>query len=154
MVRIGDKERGFSFLMAKRDPHSWSPFLSLYHEEDIVRIVRNDRRYETLEQVRAGYLIVGEFADQVVISQNPTFGWLYDLRGAPLARNDPEFERVNNEMRAVLTERSPYLVALVKTHVGMMQMRRMRSAGPTFYATNDEADARAWLKRSLREASR
>jgi hypothetical protein len=55
--------------------------------------------------------------------------WLVDVRRAPSRRNDFAFERVVEDRRKDLLERSPLLAVLVRTASGKMQMTRMARSG-------------------------
>jgi hypothetical protein len=70
--------------------------------------------------------------------------WLYDVRGAPARRNDPEFEAVVQERRAQLLQRSPLLAVLVQTASGRMQVTRLARTGKanlTVFESFEEAVA-------------
>jgi hypothetical protein len=74
-------------------------------------------------------------------------GWLYDLRSAPGQRNDPEFEAVIQRRRPDLLKRSPYLVVLVKTAAGRMQLHRIAKDDKDKLRISDDFDASiAWLR--------
>jgi hypothetical protein len=51
--------------------------------------------------------------------------WLIDLRGAPVRRNDPEFESVVQQRRPDLLARAPLIGLLLRTASGRMQLKRL-----------------------------
>jgi len=72
--------------------------------------------------------------------------WLFDVRAAPARRNDPEFERVVEDRRKELLQRSPLLAILVRTASGKMQVTRMaRSGGANLMVFDDSSAAVAAL---------
>jgi hypothetical protein len=81
-------------------------------------------------------------------------GWLYDIRSAPGQRNDPEFEAVIQRRRADLLKRSPFLVVLVKTAAGKMQLNRIsRDDKSKFKISDDFDDSVAWLLEQIAAAA-
>lgn len=79
--------------------------------------------------------------------------WLYDLRSAPGQRNDPEFESVIRRRRADLLKRSPFLVVLVKTAAGRMQLNRITKDDKNKLRISDDFNASvAWLREQIASA--
>lgn len=73
--------------------------------------------------------------------------WLYDVRGAPVLRNDPEFEKVVQARRADLLQRSPALAILVATAAGRMQLSRLLSSAKVEIGVFDDfEEAASWLR--------
>lgn len=79
--------------------------------------------------------------------------WLYDLRSAPGQRNDPEFEAVIQRRRPDLLKRSQFLVVLVKTAAGRMQLNRIASDKSKIRVSDDFNDSVSWLKDQMATAS-
>ncbi len=58
-------------------------------------------------------------------SERIAMGWLYDLRGGPAQRGDPEIEHAIQARRPDLLRRSPVLAILTATAAGRMQVARI-----------------------------
>jgi len=79
--------------------------------------------------------------------------WLYDLRGGPPQRNDPELEEAIRARRADLLARSPILAIVVKTLAGRMQLNRMaRETKNDLFISEDFEDTVAWLHEQMPDA--
>jgi hypothetical protein len=82
-------------------------------------------------------------------AQTP-MAWLYDVRFAPTQRNDPKFEAVIVARRPDLLKRSPFLVILVKTAAGRMQLTRMAGSDKERVRISDDfSGSIEWLHEQL-----
>jgi hypothetical protein len=129
--------------------------------DGVVWLARNDVVYPSIAAVNHAYDSFLSLVDDWLLSRRmqlgllgkkarTPMGWLYDVRGAPELRNDPEFEKVVQQRRANLIERSPALAILVATAAGRMQLSRlMRQAKVELGVFNDFDEATAWLGRRM-----
>jgi hypothetical protein len=91
---------------------------------------------------------------QLGTRQRTPIAWLYDLRSAPGQRNDPEFEAVIQRRRPDLVTRSPFLVVLVKTAAGRMQLHRIAKDDKSKIRISDDFnESIKWLKDQIATAS-
>ena len=91
---------------------------------------------------------------QLGTRQRSPIGWLCDLRSAPAQRNDPEFESVIVRRRADLFKRSPFLVILVKTAAGRMQLNRITKDDKAKLRVSDDFNwSIDWLREQITAAS-
>ena len=91
---------------------------------------------------------------QLGTRQRTPMGWLYDLRSAPGQRNDPEFEGVIQRRRPDLLKRSPFLMVLVKTAAGRMQLNRIAKDDKSNVRVSDDFnESIQWLKDQIAAAS-
>lgn len=109
-------------------------------EDGIVWLRRNDVVYPTVASVHVAYDTFLKTVDDWLFDRRIKSGglgtkvktpmaWVYDVRGAPARRNDPEFEKVVQDRRADLLKRSPVLSVLVQTASGKMQVTRLARTG-------------------------
>lgn len=130
--------------------------------DSIAALTRKPVPYETLEEVAQGYDDLTSVVKRnraiwrvrcVAAGHSPdTFGWLYDVRTAPPARNDPEFEAVHAAGRPKLFALSPHLCVLCNTAAGVMQMTRMaRGDSQPWFASNELGDAVQKLQQAMRD---
>jgi hypothetical protein len=90
---------------------------------------------------------------QLGTRQRTPVAWLYDIRSAPGQRNDPEFEAVIQRRRPDLVKRSPFLVVLVKTAAGRMQLNRIaRDDKSKIRISDDFNQSIQWLKDQIATA--
>lgn len=91
-----------------------------------IRIRRTGRLYPDLDAVEAGYAkLYAELFDLELEVRQP-WAMLMDLRAAPPARNDPQFEAIHRSHRPKLFDLFLFRVILVNTASGLMQLTRMR----------------------------
>jgi hypothetical protein len=91
---------------------------------------------------------------QLGTRQRTPIAWLYDLRSAPGQRNDPEFEAVIQRRRPDLLKRSPFLVVLIKTAAGRMQLNRIAKDDKSKVRISDDFNGSIdWLKEQIATAS-
>jgi hypothetical protein len=129
--------------------------------DGIVWLRRTEVIYPSIEAVHEAYGSFLKVVDDWLLDRRIKSGvlgtkaktpsaWLYDLRSAPVRRNDPEFEKVIQERRADLVKRSPAIVVLVKTASGKMQVTRLARTGNASLSILDNFDdAIATLKERL-----
>jgi hypothetical protein len=132
-------------------------------EDNIVHLVRTAEPYPVLGAVRAAYEDFCGVVDEWLFDRRMKgmligtqrwipFGWLYDVRGAPAARNDPEFEQTHHRLRHMMVDRSPALAAVVRSVAGSMQLKRMaRDDNDAYFTTNDEQEAIDFLLKRMDE---
>jgi hypothetical protein len=85
-----------------------------------------DRAYDEFLKVVDDWVLERRITSgQLGTRKKTPIGWLCDIRSAPAQRNDPEFEGVIQRRRPDLLKRSPFLVVLVKTAAGRMQLNRI-----------------------------
>jgi hypothetical protein len=112
----------------------------ILRRDGIVWLRRNDVLYPAVNAVHQAYDTFLRIVDDWQLDRRIKSGglgtkaktpmaWLYDVRGAPERRNDPEFEQVVQERRADLLKRSPVLSVLVRTASGKMQVTRLARTG-------------------------
>ncbi len=91
---------------------------------------------------------------QLGTRQKTPIAWLYDLRSAPGQRNDPEFEAVIQRRRPDLIKRSQFLIVLVKTAAGRMQLNRIAKDDKSKIRISDDFNESVqWLKDQIATAS-
>jgi hypothetical protein len=119
-------------------------FYELHAEVGFLRLVRTARTYADLDEVRRTDDEVG----QVMRARSPReTRLLFDLRGGPPGRNDPEFERVGVETRHGMAKLFSRVAILVKTAAGRLQVNRLtRDAHLAPGIFLDEREALTWLK--------
>jgi hypothetical protein len=134
--------------------------------DGIVWLKRNWVGYEIIADVHRAYLQFLRTVDdwklerriasgQLGTRRRTNIAWLCDLRHAPTHRNDPEFEAAIVAHRPELLERSPFLVILVATAAGRMQLNRMAGPDKGRVRVSDDFSASIdWLKAQLASASR
>lgn len=133
-------------------------------DDGIVWLRRNDELYPHVVAIHEAYDAFLRVVDDWLLDRRIKSGkigtrgktpmaWLYDVRGAPTRRNDPEFEQVVQDRRADLLKRSPALSVLVMSASGKMQVTRMARTGNanlTIFDDFDEAVA-SLLERMTQE---
>jgi hypothetical protein len=129
--------------------------------DGIVWLKRNWVAYETTADIHRAYDEFLHTVDDWKLERRIALGqlgtrtrtniaWLYDLRHAPTQRNDPEFEAAILARRPHLLARSPFLVVLVKTAAGRMQLNRLFSPDRAQMRVSDDFSASIeWLKKQL-----
>lgn len=130
-------------------------------QDGIVWLKRTTTAYASIVDVERAYDDFLKAVDDWMLERRITSGqlgtrqrtliaWLYDLRSAPGQRNDPEFEAVIQRRRADLMKRSPFLVVLVKTAAGRMQLNRIAKGDKTKLRVMDDLNASVeWLREQL-----
>ncbi|MEO0326710.1 MAG: hypothetical protein AAF447_27450 [Myxococcota bacterium] len=126
------------------------------HPDGVMWLHRRPTPYPDHEAVNRGYRQFLMLADDWQASRTgpeglrAPLGFLYDVRNAPPASNDPAFEQLHHDWRPRLFLRTPALVVLVRTATGHMQMTRLgRHDGSQFYATMDEKAGLAKLREMM-----
>jgi hypothetical protein len=132
--------------------------------DGIVWLKRNWVAYETTADIHRAYDQLLQTVDDWKLERRIALGhlgtrtrtniaWLYDLRHAPTQRNDPEFEAAILARRPHLLARSPFLVVLVKTAAGRMQVNRMSADDRSRVRVSDDfSGSIEWLKKQLAAA--
>jgi hypothetical protein len=111
-------------------------------ERKIVRRVRTDRRFESIEEVELAYSAVARVCAPLARRQ---YGLLVDVRLAP-ARNDPAYEEVIARYSGRLYGGFRGVAMLARTEAGRLQITRVaQSYGTKVRAFIDEAAALAYL---------
>lgn len=125
--------------------------------DGIVWLARTAAVYPSIQAVHDAYDTFLGVVDDWLLDRRMRLGllgkkartpmsWLYDVRGAPVLRNDPEFEKVVQARRADLLQRSSALAILVGTAAGRMQLSRLLSSAKIEIGVFDDFDeATAWL---------
>jgi hypothetical protein len=133
--------------------------------DGIVWLRRTPTPYGSIADVERAYDEFLKSVDDWMLERRITSGqlgtrhktpiaWLYDLRSAPGQRNDPEFEAVIQRRRADLLKRSQFLVVLVKTAAGRMQLNRIaRDEKSKVRISDDFNESVKWLKDQVMTAS-
>ena len=133
--------------------------------DGIVWLRRTPTAYESIGDVERAYDEFLKTVDDWMLErriasgrlgtrQRTPVGWLYDLRSAPGQRNDPEFEAVIQRRRPELLRRSPFLVVLVKTAAGRMQLNRIAKDDKSKIRISDDFNASIdWLREQIATAS-
>lgn len=132
-------------------------FTVTLRSDGVVWLARTDVVYPSIQSVHDAYDRFLRVVDDWLLDRRMKLGllgkkartpmsWLYDVRGAPVLRNDAEFEKVVQARRADLLQRSPALGILVATAAGRMQLSRLLSSAKVEIGVFDEFDeATAWL---------
>jgi hypothetical protein len=108
----------------------------------LVRTVRNDKPFESLEEVEA---VIGELIDALDRLGRERYVLLSDTRAAP-GRNDPQFEATIQRLRPRWLGGFRKVGVLVKSAVGMLQIQRYaRQDGLSRLVSNDEAELLKYL---------
>jgi hypothetical protein len=136
-------------------------------DDGIVWLRRNDELYPSVAAINGAYDAFLRVVDDWLLDRRIKSGkigtkgktpmaWLYDVRGAPTRRNDPEFEQVVQDRRADLFKRSPLLSVLVTSASGKMQVTRMARTGNANLMIFDDFDdaVASLLERMQAEQSR
>jgi hypothetical protein len=133
--------------------------------DGIVWLRRTPTAYESIDEVEDAYdeflktvddwMLERRIASgQLGTRQRTPIAWLYDLRSAPGQRNDPEFEAVIQRRRPDLLKRSPFLIVLVKTAAGRMQLNRIAKDEKSKIRISDDFNASIdWLREQIATAS-
>jgi hypothetical protein len=133
--------------------------------DGIVWLKRNWVAYETTADIHRAYDQFLQSVDdwklerriapgQLGTRSRTNIAWLYDLRHAPTQRNDPEFEAAILARRPHLLARSPFLVILVKTAAGRLQVSRISAADRSRVRVSDDfSGSIECLKKPLAAAS-
>ena len=118
------------------------PYYEISVEDGIVRVRRTARAFDSADVARAQY--------QALIARLRSLAprrLLSDLRGAPPARNDPEFERAGDELRSGIKALGARTAFLVRSAVGVLQVNRLaREIGAEVHVFRDEREALAYLR--------
>jgi hypothetical protein len=113
-------------------------FSVVLRADGIVWLRRTTAIYSTVADIHRAYDEFLRVVDDWLLSRRIKSGrlgtktrtpmaWLIDLRGAPVRRNDPEFESAVQQRRPHLLERAPLIGLLARTASGRMQLKRMAS---------------------------
>jgi hypothetical protein len=141
-------------------------FIVSLRPDGVVWLARNDVVYPSIAAVHHAYDSFLALVDDWLLSRRMQLGllgkkartpmaWLYDVRSAPELRNDPEFEKVVQQRRANLLERSPALAILVATAAGRMQLSRMMRQAKVELGVFDQFDeATNWLVGRMKQEFR
>jgi len=133
-------------------------------DDGVVWLQRKPVLYETLEDINVAYDTFLATVDDWALKRRmasralgkrgqAAMAWLYDVRDTPGQRNDDAFERVIKTRRADLLRRSPFLVVLVKTAAGKMQVTRLARADKSPVHVMDDFDqALAWLTEQMKHS--
>lgn len=118
-------------------------------------IVDVERAYDEFLKTIDDWMLERRIASgQLGTRQRTPIAWLYDLRSAPGQRNDPEFESVIQRRRPDLLKRSPFLIVLVKTAAGRMQLNRIAKDDKSKIRISDDFnESIEWLKEQIATAS-
>jgi hypothetical protein len=139
-------------------------FTLTLRSDGVVWLARTDAVYPSIQAVHDAYDQFLRTVDDWLLDRRMKLGllgkkartpmsWLYDVRGAPVLRNDPEFEKVVQARRADLLQRSPALAILVGTAAGRMQLSRLLSSAKVEIGVFDAfEEATAWLLDRQRRA--
>jgi hypothetical protein len=134
-------------------------------QDGIVWLRRTPTAYGSIADVERAYDEFLKTVDDWMLERRITTGqlgtrqrtpiaWLYDLRSAPGQRNDPEFEAVIQRRRPDLLKRSPFLIVLVKTAAGRMQLNRIAKDDKSKIRIADDFNASVkWLREQLATVS-
>jgi len=133
-------------------------------DNGVVWLRRNDVVYPDVGAVHEAYDAFLRVVDDWLLDRRIKSGelgtrarspmaWIYDVRGAPSRRNDPEFEAVVQARRADLLKRSPILAVLVQTASGKMQVSRLaRTGNANLMILDDPNEALALVLEKMKQA--
>ena len=113
----------------------------------IVRLVRTDLAYRSLDDARGAHL---ELIDQISALgvDRPRCAQLVDLRAGPL-RTDPAFEAAIGDLRARIFEGFTAGAVHVRTFSGKLQLHRLERSDRAYRTFDDEEEALAYLEAVL-----
>jgi hypothetical protein len=120
-------------------------YLTITFDTDsrVVRFVRNDKRYPSMEVVRAEHVALASAIAHIVPKEHAL---LIDVRVAP-PRNDEAFEAEITRLVTSLVNKFKKHAFLVQTAVGTLQVRRLSAVqgSPAAATFSDEGAALTYL---------
>jgi hypothetical protein len=117
--------------------------VTLDAENHVVRFTRNDKRFPSIDAVRAQHVSLDSAVAGIALKG---LSLLVDVRSAP-PRNDEAFESEITRLVARLVTKFKKHAFLVQTAVGGLQVRRLAtsSGAPSAVTFSREAEALAYL---------
>lgn len=124
--------------------------VTLYEEEELIRLTRTEEPFSSLEEVASRWLEVCAVFDR---AGRKGRALLSDLRRAP-ARNDPEFEKTVRSILPHIHRQFRRNAVLVRLAVGGLQIRRhAREDGIERLVTDSEEEAWAYCREGAPSSS-